>query len=353
MPGNPLKPLLGDESTGMRIFIHHSGALGDLLLSLPAIGALRSSGDTVHLAGQPDVVGFLRKIGYINEISDSGSPLFLPLFTRGDDGMVRHFLGGFDKVYVFTVNTDSEFVESMRSMVIDIEVIQTIPPQDTRMHVSDYRLQQFFRRDDLARAASLPFPVLPMPLICKEKARETLEDAGYDFKKPLTAIHPGSGGRRKCWPLNYFRELATKLREAEDHFLLLLSGPSEEGEVQRGIGCLSSDLGKGCLHVSGPELVMAASLLGLCDCYIGNDAGITHLASFFTKRVIAIFGPTDPAMWSPVTSGCVVIAADRECAPCENPATGHSRGESPGDCHRQCLTDISVQSVYNAIVKIL
>jgi heptosyltransferase-3 len=349
--GQHYKAYCSSESTGKRIFIHHGGALGDLLLSLHAIGALRSSGDMIHLAGRPDIVGFLMKTGYINEMSDSGSPLFLPLFTGVDDGILRRFLGGFDKVCVFTVNAGSEFMERMRSMVTDMEVIQTIPPEGSRAHVSDYRLQQLFQRHDLARSESHPLPALTIPPVCMEKARETLQEAGYDFKRPLTAIHPGSGGRRKRWPLDHFRGLATMLRESQDHFLLLFSGPSEKGEVQRGIVCVASDLGRGCLHVSDPELVFAASLLGLCDFYVGNDAGITHLASFFTKRVIAIFGPTDPAMWRPVFSGCVVISADRECAPCENEATRHPRGESPTGCQGQCLTDIPVQAIYNAIVE--
>jgi len=284
-------------------------------------------------------------------MSDIGGPLFLPLFTGLDDGILRRFLGGFDKVCVFTVNTGSEFVERMRSMVTDIEVIQTIPPEGLGMHVSDYRLQQILRIHDLASAGSHSLPVLTIPPIYMEKAGKTLEEAGHDFKKPLTAIHPGSGGRRKRWPPDHFRALATMLRREHDHFVLLFSGPSEKGEVEREIGCLASDLGRGCLHVPDPELIFAASLLSLSDLYVGNDAGVTHLASFFAKKVIAIFGPTDPAIWRPVSPGCVVISADRECTPCESAAARHAGGEGPAGCLVECLTDIRVQAVYNALAK--
>jgi len=333
----------------MRIFIHHSGALGDLLLSLPAIETLRASGDVVHLSGRRDVVDFLIKIGYIHETSDSDSSLFLPLFTGIYDSAIRHFLGGFDKVYVFTVNGSSEFVKHMHSMVRNLWVIHTIPPPGTRMHVSKFRLQQILPHDNFTVTGCSPLSTLTTASIYMEKAMEMLENAGYDFKKPLTAIHPGSGGRWKCWPFDHCKGLAMKLREAGDHFLLLLSGPAEEGELKKGTESLAATLGKGCLHASGLELITVASLLSLCDFYIGNDSGITHLASFLTKKGIALFGPTDPALWRPIHNGYMVIRPNHECAPCENMLSWNALGKYPSDCHIQCLSDISVQTVYDAV----
>ena len=333
----------------MRIFIHHNGALGDLLLSLPAIETLGASGDVVHLSGRRDVVDFLMKIGYIHETSDSDSTLFLPLFTGVDNSAIRNFLGAFDKVNVFTVKGSSEFVKNMHSMARNLGIIHTIPPPGTRKHVSEYRLQQLLPHYNFAVTCFSPLANLTIASIYREKAVEMLENAGYDFKRPLTAIHPGSGGRLKCWPFDHYKGLAKKLRETGDHFLLLLSGPAEDEELKKGIECLAASMGEGCLHASGLELVTVASLLSLCDYYIGNDSGITHLGSFLTKKGIALFGPTDPSLWAPIHNGYAVIKTNHECAPCENMLSGNDRVEYPGNCHIQCLSDISVQLVYDAV----
>ena len=72
-----------------RIFIHHEGALGDLLLSLSAIAALGRSGDVIELAGREDVAGLLQKTGFINSGMRSDSRLFLPLFSGEEDKTLR------------------------------------------------------------------------------------------------------------------------------------------------------------------------------------------------------------------------------------------------------------------------
>ncbi len=333
----------------MRIFIHHNGALGDLLLSIRAIETLRASGDVVHLSGRRDIVDFLLRIGYIHESSDSDSSLFLPLFTGVEDGELLNFLDGFDKAYVFTVNRSSEFVKNMHSAAGNLGIIHTIPPPGTKMHVSEYRLQQLLPQNDFAVTGCSPLSSLTIASIYREKAVEMLENAGYDFRRPLTAIHPGSGGRLKCWPFDHYKALAEKLREAGDHFLLLLSGPAEEGDLKEGIEYLAAAMGKDSLLASGLELVIVASLLSLCDYYIGNDSGITHLASLLTRKGIALFGPTDPVLWGPIHDGYAVIRTKHECAPCENTLSGNDLVKYHGDCHIRCLSDISVQMVYDAV----
>jgi ADP-heptose:LPS heptosyltransferase len=53
-----------------------------------------------------------------------------------------------------------------------------------------------------------------------------------------------------------------------------------------------------------------------CRLYIGNDSGITHMAAALDIPTLAIFGPTDPVLWSPRGKNVVVVRKETECSPC-------------------------------------
>jgi hypothetical protein len=94
-------------------------------------------------------------------------------------------------------------------------------------------------------------------------------------------ISPGSGSRRKCWP--YFEELVRQVPGIE-----AIIGPAEEG------------FSGPCRQLRGLSLTEVADELLNCRLYIGNDSGITHLASYLGCPTIALYGPTDPQVWGPV-----------------------------------------------------
>jgi hypothetical protein len=83
-----------------KVFLHHDGALGDTLLSLPCIRLIRESASLVHIAGRRDVAEFLHKAGIVDEHSSAGSGLYSSLYTECPDERVRGFLSGFDASFV-------------------------------------------------------------------------------------------------------------------------------------------------------------------------------------------------------------------------------------------------------------
>jgi heptosyltransferase III len=91
-------------------------------------------------------------------------------------------------------------------------------------------------------------------------------------REARVAIHPFSGSAAKNWPFERFRELAARLAMPVEFFC----GPEQISDLYE-LGC----------RVAGAGL------------YIGNDSGITHLAAAVGTPVVALFGPTDPAVWAP------------------------------------------------------
>jgi len=121
-------------------------------------------------------------------------------------------------------------------------------------------------------------------------------------------FHPGSGGRKKCWPLeNYFR-LVEKLINRRTCRIIFLTGPAEEPEVADDVHGFAHRH-KRVAHMRNEPLIMVACLLAACDLYVGNDSGISHLAAAVSGKAIVLFGPTDPLLWRPLGKGIQVISA--------------------------------------------
>ena len=101
-------------------------------------------------------------------------------------------------------------------------------------------------------------------------------------------IHPFSSSPKKCWPLDRYRQLAARVKIP----VRWLAGPEEHLA--------------GAVHID--DLYELACWLAAARVYIGNDAGITHLAAAVGTPVVALFGPTDPRIWAPRGPHVHVIA---------------------------------------------
>ncbi|HTR45011.1 MAG TPA: glycosyltransferase family 9 protein [Thermodesulfovibrionales bacterium] len=291
-----------------RIFIHHHGALGDLLLSLPAINGVRKPDDLIHLAGRFDIVEFLKKTGYIHEGRDADSAFFLPLFMEESVHPLDEFLHGFDRIILFSADRSSPLARNLLRVDPRTEIILTLPPDGSRMHVSDFRTHQIGFAGLQGPHTNTALPGLTIPAFSRRDAEEMLAREGFDFTSPLVAVHPGSGGRRKCWPLeNYFALIETLLTK-HGPFFLIFSGPAEGAEIRRKVEAFVSGK-KMMLHVCDKDLITVAALLSLSTVYVGNDSGISHLAAAVNGNVIVLFGPTDPVLWRPLGDRVQVISS--------------------------------------------
>jgi ADP-heptose:LPS heptosyltransferase len=322
-----------------KTFIHHDGALGDLLLSLPAIALIRERTGFIHLAGRSDAVELLLEAGMIDEASAAGSGRYVSLYGDAVMPALRDFLSGFDSALLFTTRSDSPLVRNIASIVAETRAVLTIPPQGTLQHVAGFRLRQM---DDTAGLVSLPRLALTSERM--EQAREYLCSNGHDFSQPLISVHPGSGGARKCWPLESYCSLLERLGRRCDPFVLLFSGPAEDETISDVLQAYAVDHPRRSAHLRNAELPLVAALLSMSDLYIGNDSGVSHLAACMGTRSITIFGPTDPLLWKPLGNSVSVVQSEVECAPCGDDYSRGCRG-------RICLAAVSVESLYTAAGK--
>jgi len=288
------------------IFIHHDGALGDTLLSLPCIAIIRDSSSCVHIAGRSDVVSFLKEAGLADEVSSVDSQTYSSLYTEAPDEQTRFFLSGFDRALIFTVHKESQLIANVRSVIPDTEAILTIPPETCTQHAALYRLKQC----SLAGSAVQRNGLIRIPDEEKAWAAGFLGGQGFAPGQRLVIIHPGSGGKKKCWLLEEYAALIGEITKDPRIFCVVITGPAEDATAVSGqIRCNDS-----VIMFHDESLMRVAALLSRSDFYLGNDSGISHLAGILGCRGVALFGPTDPAIWRPQGQDIEVISFRKQGA---------------------------------------
>ncbi len=283
----------------MKTLIHHPGALGDVLLSLPCFRIIREDASHLHFIGRSDVAEFLRDAGVVDEASSADSARFTSFYARVDE-CARTFLEGFDRAFVFTSGAELDIA----SVIPRTHRIRTTPPSGAGIPVARYRLTQF--NADLPGETA--FSSLQLSRERLDAAAALLRHHGWTTGRGLLAIHPGSGGRSKCWLLDRYLELAHKIHRDGKNFIILFSGPAESPDTTQELDLFAQDHAL-ALHAASMKLIDAAALLSLCTLYVGNDSGMTHLAAALGRPVIALFGPSDPQLWKPAGNRVTVVSA--------------------------------------------
>jgi len=289
--------------TLMTTLIYHNGAMGDTLLSLPCMKKLRAGCGWVHLIGRRDVARFLKDAGVVDAVTSNDQALIATLYTEIDP-QLRTFLSRFERAYVFTAEKDSAAAAAMRLLVPHVLTVRTIPPDGSHMHAAQYRFSQIEPYGPL----SAEYTTLRVPQEKVNEAQSLLRKAGCRPGTTVIALHPGSGGTSKCWPLDRYFKLIERLQSANDAFVILFTGAVENGELKAEVDRFAQKRNS-ILHAADLELLSAASLLSHCHLYIGNDSGFSHLAGVLGCTAIVLFGQTDPMCWRPLGPRVQVVQA--------------------------------------------
>jgi hypothetical protein len=140
----------------------------------------------------------------------------------------------------------------------------------------------------------------PPPLEATSDERDRAAAIVHDLPERFLAVHPGSGSPAKSWPTARFARLLDAL--GVDRFLLV-EGPADAEPAARLRARGGAVTARGLTgRILGATLARAAA-------YVGNDSGVTHLAAAWGAPTTALFGPTDPAVWSPVGGRVTVVRA--------------------------------------------
>jgi ADP-heptose:LPS heptosyltransferase len=141
---------------------------------------------------------------------------------------------------------------------------------------------------DLGLDVSLSLPAL----VFTDDEQHAARMLAAGLHRGFVALHPGSGSPGKRWPGERFRALA--LRLAEGRPWLLVTGAADADVRAELAGT------PGAVPVHAAPLRILGALLARAGIVVGNDSGVSHLAAASGAPTLALFGPTDPATWSPL-----------------------------------------------------
>lgn len=130
---------------------------------------------------------------------------------------------------------------------------------------------------------------------------------------PIVGIGPGSKWPSKCWPEIYYAELGRKLIDQFGIYPVVFGGPEDADIAKR----LTQTWGRGSVAAGVFNLRQAAAALRRCTFYLGNDTGTMHLAAAEGTPCVAIFSAQDwPGRWYPYGANHTVLRHSVSCEGC-------------------------------------
>jgi len=299
------------------ILVVHQGALGDFILALPALETIRKAFPHAKsvIMGYPRILELVEKRYYAEEILSIDQKGMATFFVQDGslDFNLSQYFKAFDLVVVFGKDGEGTVIGNLRRVCLGrILHINSFPPWDEKVHLTDHLLKQFAQ---YGLPASGSNPRLHLKESDREWARDFWKSKGVTLEErsKVILLHPGSGSKKKVWPLERFLNLAHNLQDRLNSKILIVLGPAEGPEVQR---VFEGKRPNEFILAKGLTLLQLASVMEGCWFFIGNDSGISHMAAALGLPTIAIFGPTDQRVWSPRGKKTIVVQRRVHCSPC-------------------------------------
>jgi len=289
------------------------GALGDFIVTLPALALLRQRWPDaqIELAGNATAAQLAQTRGLLDTVHSQHQARWSALF--GDAPLASEFaawLSEFDLVLSYWPDPD----ETIR---------RRFPLREGQQFLSATAMPQ---RTPAAAHYCEPLQTLGIEgqgYFCRiEAGRITLNPPARDFRAALeqrvedhlpgpVTIHPGSGSPQKNWPAENWLELIARLPapvslilgEAEFPRWSALSSTGSQDDRS----FFKPRLGDKPLHLVNQPLEDLVSHLTRCELFLGHDSGISHLAAACGAKCVLLFGPTEPVMWAPPAPNVRVI----------------------------------------------
>ncbi len=286
-----------------RLLVIRGGALGDFILTLPAIRLLRENFPNCAL----DILGY-RHIAILAEgryyASATRSIEYGPLagFFNPKGSLDRDlcvYFAGFQQVISYLYDPDGLFEGGLRRAGVR-NFISASPKISETEHAAR----------QLARPLEQLALWLEDPAARIFPSDKDLADAHALLSArpgPLVAIHPGSGGKRKNWPLERWLEVQRRiLDDRRVGHLLVIGGESDSSQLFQ--MKLVHPTERQTILESLPLPVLGA-ILSQCVLFVGHDSGISHLAAAAGTRCLLLFGPTNADVWAPANQTVTVLRA--------------------------------------------
>jgi len=333
-----------------RILVKEVNWLGDLVMSLPALRAIRRAWPDAHLAVlvKRELASFFDGAAWLDEVIPYtvGRGLSGFLDRRRIVGEIRSrkfdlgvlFPNSFESALWLAmagIKRRAGFVGDARGALLTLKA--SPPPEALNRHQVNYWLAML-RETGVAEGNAADFAI-DASETHREPMRQFLAANRRRAGSPIFAMAPGAAyGPAKEWPADRYGALIDLLASRDNAEVVLVGAPSERAKCDE---VASSSKSGAIVAAGGTNIGELVALLSLCDGFIGNDSGCAHIAGALGIPTVAIFGSTNPTRTGPLGSKARVIYRKLECSPCLARTCRFG--------HYNCLTQIEVAELVDAI----
>jgi heptosyltransferase-3 len=284
-----------------RILVIRGGAIGDFILTLPALRTLRQAYPAAHLEilGYKHIVALVENRGYAQAVRSIEYGPLSSFFAKSSElpSDLANYFANFDLIVSYLYDPDRIFETNLRRCGVEDVILGpgklgnsehaaaqlARPLAELGLEVHDFAAQIFITPQD------------------RQVATEFLRDRA----RPVIALHPGSGSEKKNWRLENWVQLGNMLLRSENFggSLLVVSGEADELDVAE-LETIWKN--RRVTFAKNLPLPHVAAVLEQ-TIFIGHDSGMSHLAAAAGANCILLFGPTDPKIWAPKNEKVRVI----------------------------------------------
>ena len=296
-----------------RVLVIRGGAIGDFILTLPALKALRDACPNAHIEilGYRHIAALAENRFYAQAVRSIEYGPLSSFFAKNSElpAELANYFASFDLIISYLFDPDRIFENNLRRCGVENLLCGPAKIVETAVHA--------------ARQLALPIEQLGIGVgDLTEKVFPSIDDRQFAkgflqfLQQPILAIHPGSGSTEKNWPLENWIALFSrnggvpltedKCGQVGNAFsLVVISGEADKSEVEALEREWKNREVRFAKNLPLPQLaaVLERSI------FIGHDSGISHLAAAAGANCVLLFGPTDPDVWAPRNKNVQILRA--------------------------------------------
>jgi heptosyltransferase-3 len=269
------------------VLVIRGGAIGDFVLTLPVLTALRNRfpKGRLEVLGYPRIASLASAAGIVDAVRSLEAPELAGFFSPHSDLDLHwaSYFSGFDTIISYVYDPEHIFQRNVnRCSKAQFVVSHHRPDESQEVHAATFFLRALAALG-IADTDSTP--------------RLSFNELGPVTGEIWLAAHPGSGSARKNWPETNWLGFLEQLLVRKNWRCLLVGGEAEGDRLQRFRRRYPSNR----LEIAQDlPLVELARRLCACDAFLGHDSGISHLAAAAGVRSLVLWGHTKEAIWRPL-----------------------------------------------------
>ena len=341
-----------------RILLIQLGDIGDVILTLPAIRALRenypesrivvcvrekareiiedcpwaSEVMTVRKERKPLKSAILDQSHWMRELRAHRFDLAIDLRTGTRGAIIAGFSGAGTRIGRFA--TDGRL---WRNRVFTHLVT---PPDEACQYAVEHNLNILFPLHLKIRDSALRITV---PAHRKQAATRLLSSENIPMNRPLLAFHPFSLWKYKEWQVNSCAELIDDVQLRYDVTVVITGSSEERGRADQVVArCRTKPF-----NLAGKTSIgELAAVFSACRGFIGVDTAALHLAAAAGVPTLGIFGPSPAVCWAPRGSRHAVVSKNMPCVPCRRKGCRDSEIS-------QCLDELTLKDIHEELCRFI